>query len=260
MDSLFNIISIGEVPGGIYWQNTAKWYNENEYLLTGRYNTGDYFLMGILKLDTADNILASNYFGPGPDTINLPAPNQNVDFISIDDIFFAGNININPIQVPIQEDFSWIMLAKLDSNLNVKWERYYGGDAFYLVYDIKATTDGGCVMACIRYDHAIQDQEYDIYILKVDDNGLVTSIDDQSHIKFSDVILYPNPGNDVLYVRTGLPDARIEMYDINGNFILSREIKNHFESVSTLSLPSVSYIYRIYRNTDLIQNGIWIKK
>ncbi len=260
VDSLFNIISIVEVPGELYWQNSAKWYNENEYLLTGRYNTGDDFLMGILKLDTADNILASNYFGPRPDTINLPAPNHNVDFISQDDIFFAGTINVNALQFPYQEDPSWIMLARLDSNLNVKWERYYGGDAFYCVYDIKATSDGGCIMACIRYDHTIQDYEWDVYILKVDSDGLVTSIDDQNHIPISEAILYPNPGNDALNIRTGIPDARIEMFDINGHLILSKEIKNHFESVNTSSLPSASYIYRICRNTDLIQSGIWIKK
>ena len=260
LDSLFNITSYGEIPGGLYFQHSAKWYNENEYLLTGRYNTGDDFLMGILKLDTADNILASNYFGPGPDTINVPAPNHNVDFISRDDIFYAGTVNVNALQFPYQEDPSWIMLAKLDSNLNVKWERYYGGDAFYCVYDIKATSDGGCIMAGIRYDHTIQDYEWDIYILKVDGDGLITSIDDQSHIPVSEAILYPNPGNDMLFIRTALADARVELYDLNGRFILSREIKNHFETVNTLSLPSASYIYRIYRNTELIENGIWIKK
>ncbi|HOW26197.1 MAG TPA: T9SS type A sorting domain-containing protein [Bacteroidales bacterium] len=260
IDSLLNITSIGEVAGGLYMQNTAKWYNEKEYLLTGKYNTRDYLLMGILKLDTAEKILASNYFGPGPDTINLPAPYHNVDFISKNDIFFAGTININYYQYPWQEDPSWIMLARLDSNLNVKWEKYYGGDAFYCVYDIKATSDGGCIMACIRYDHTIQDYEWDVYILKVDSDGLVTSVDDQNHILISEAILYPNPGNDELYIRTGLPDSRIEMYDINGHLILSKEIKNHFQSVNTSSLPSASYIYRICRNTDLIQSGIWIKE
>ncbi|HOW26196.1 MAG TPA: T9SS type A sorting domain-containing protein, partial [Bacteroidales bacterium] len=124
----------------------------------------------------------------------------------------------------------------------------------------KATSDGGCIMACIRYDHTIQDYEWDVYILKVDSDGLVTSIDDQNHIPISEAILYPNPGNDALNIRTGIPDARIEMFDINGHLILSKEIKNHFESVNTSSLPSASYIYRICRNTDLIQSGIWIKK
>ncbi len=260
VDSIYNIISIGEIPGGLHIQNTAKWFNENEYLLTGRFITGDYFLTSILKLDTANNILACNYFGAGPDTANHLPPHHSVDYVSKNDIFFGSIININALQYPFQEDPSWLMLTKLDSNLNVKWEKYYGGDAFYYIYDIKATSDGGCIMAGIRYDHTIQDQEWDIYILKVDSDGLVTSINDQNHIPISNAILYPNPGNEILYIRTGLPDARIELYDMNGHFILSREIKNHFESISTLSLPSASYIYRIYRNSELTQNGIWIKK
>ena len=260
VDSLFNIISVEEIPGGLVFQNTAKWYNESEYLLTGRYYSSDNTLTGILKLDTADNILASNYLEAGPDTASHLPPHHSVDYISEDDIFFANIINLNAYQYPYQEDPSWIMLAKLDSNLNVKWQRYYGGDAFYYIFDIKATSDGGCIMAGIRYDHAIQDQEWDIYILKVDGDGLITSIDDQSHIPVSEAILYPNPGNDMLFIRTALADARVELYDLNGRFILSREIKNHFETVNTSSIPSAGYVYRIYRNAELIQNGIWIKK
>ena len=103
-------------------------------------------------------------------------------------------------QYPWQAEDDWIILNNLDSNLNLNWQKFYGGDAFYMLNALKATRDGGCIMLCSRYDELTQYHEYDILILKVDTNGLITTIGEGPSIPVEDVIVFPNPGKDYINV------------------------------------------------------------
>ena len=58
---------------------------------------------------------------------------------------------------------SWIILTEFDTNLNIHWQNYYGGDVNYQLNTVLATTDSGFIMACSRYDHNIQNNEYGIW-------------------------------------------------------------------------------------------------
>jgi len=78
----------------------------------------------------------------------------------------------------------------------LKWQKYYGGDACYLLMSILATQDGGCVMAGSRYDYQTQNMERDVYILKVDEDGLITWAYNIPEVT-KETLIYPNPGNDL---------------------------------------------------------------
>ncbi len=55
----------------------------------------------------------------------------------------------------------------------------------------------------------------------------------------SRVNAYPNPGKEVLNIRTGLKDARVEVYDMNGGMIYRQEITDNVTAINTSAWPRV---------------------
>ena len=59
-----------------------------------------------------------------------------------------------------------------------------------------------------------------------------------------DVAMYPNPVSDKLYVKSGQPVQRIEVYDVSGKCVMSREGISDFP-VSFKSLSCGSYLVKL---------------
>jgi len=201
-DTLFNFIKVDSVPWHLQNQFTAKWLNENSYILGGKksiYNPNRVDL-GIIKLNREDEMLSLNHFGMGGDTINYPALNS----LGLTDnlkIYYGGTSNISNTINPFPDENSWLILNYLDTNLNLIWQEFYGGDAFYHMIGLQATYDGGCLMYSERYDENIQFEEYDVYILKVDSLGLMTSTSDDLTIPVNQLSIVPNPANHYVSIR-----------------------------------------------------------
>ena len=164
-------------------------------------------------------------------------------------------------QYPWQVDNSWILLTNLDSNLNLHWQRYYGGDAFYHLWGLKATPDEGCVIYAERYDENTQDEEYDMYILKVDTNGLLTSLNDSKFIIPQGMLIYPNPANSFVRIsspwlnQTGQKDIIIT--NSMGIEVKKMEFSALQESVeiNISNLPSGLYFISIYKDGRRMVTG-----
>lgn len=233
-------------PNQIRDQNTARWLDDSTYLITGKVymtNQND-FDIGILKVLYNDSIIDSRYFGK-PDTVDYAGLYKNLDFISHDNIFFAGESNILTLY---QNDPSWIMLNILDSNLNLKCQHFYGGDAFYLVNAILATQDSGCVLSCSRYDYLTQDNEFDIYILKVNKDGLLVGTPEQQPPKPDKLQIFPNPARENITVRYpdifNYQEREVVIYNALGNEVkrLFRPPGQPEEEVNISDLPAGLYI------------------
>ena len=261
-DSLLNFIQVDPIPRFIYHHNTVKWLNNSEYVLTGKkhFSSPSHRVLGILKIDTNNNVFNENYLGMEPDTINYPGSGRNMDFIESNNIYYGGVANFIPGHYPWQVEPSWIMLNNLDSNLNINWQRFYGGDAFYYLWGLRATQDGGCIMLCTRYDHNTQYHEYDIYILKVDSLGLITNINENTKINISNAIVYPNPGRNQIFVKTGYKNSYFELFDITGKILLKKFIQGNSAEVNVSHLPKGIYFYRIYNNKNIYETGKWVKQ
>ena len=90
-------------------------------------------------------------------------------------------------------------VTKLDDDLNIIWERFFHIDGGFWLHSIEATDDGGCV---ILGEVAILGK-YHIILLKTDENGSINGINDKLSDKITkELILYPNPGNEQLNIRT----------------------------------------------------------
>ncbi len=263
-DSSFNLITADSVPGGLFHQHTAKKLSDTSYLLTGKKYINDPPVhrddLGIVVLDSSNQLICSNHFGMGGDTMNYPGASNNVDFISKDNIFYGGVSNIIPSHYPWQAEDSWIILNNLDSNLNLNWQKFYGGDAFYILWALKATQDGGCIMLCTRYDELTQYHEYDIYILKVDSNGLLTTTIEEPQIPSSEINTYPNPAIDYIHFSGLQSDFKLNIYDITGRQIASKIISSGDNQVGLASFKPGIYYYQISRNGLVVKAGVFCKR
>jgi hypothetical protein len=259
LDTNFNILYVDSIPLNVNQNNCAKWINDSAFFVTGKCSYQYSKSMALLELDTSNLLLDAFITDLNRDTIVQPGVGRNVDFLSKDNIYFGGTFNVIPNHVPYQNEPSWIELCNLDSNLNLKWKRYYGGDAFYFLWALKATQDGGCIMVSSRYDHNVQYQECDIHVLKVDENGLITSVPEDEHIKISEVILYPNPGKNTIHISTALQGLLLTFYDINGRIVLQKSITQDETTLNAGDLSPGNYVYTFTRDGKKVEEGKWVK-
>jgi hypothetical protein len=191
-DSNFNFIYTDTIAWHVAQQLTASLLDDSTYLVAGYkiFITNNDF--GIVKLNMEDDLLEKASFGKQGDTTDHVAF-RSISYYTKDNIYLGGCSNFIVGQFPWQTDDDWIYLVNLDSNLNENWQRFYGGDAYYNPRGLIATADGGCVIFGERYDENIQFEEYDVYILKVDSNGLLTSVNEIPNIAANELFIYPNP-------------------------------------------------------------------
>jgi hypothetical protein len=249
-DSNFNLLSVDTIPWHLRNQFCAQNYDDSTYLLAGDKFRSDpihHKYVGIMKLNYSDSLLNSEYYGKGGDTNNYPAVNNNGDFITKNNIYLGGTSNLIAEQYPWQAKDTWIMLNNLDSNLNLKWQQFYGGDAFYHLRFLKATQDGGCLMIATRYDENTQFEEFDVYVLKVDSSGIITSTGNYPTIPIQQLAIYPNPSNDYIFVRYpdifGYDSKEITIYNNLGTPVKQMQVNQNIteQQVNVNDLPEGIY-------------------
>lgn len=239
----------------------ALLYNDS-LLLTGGsdiiYNMGSSTerMICAYLLDTAFNIKQEVHL-THPDTNSRGAESSNcIDFYHSSCIYLGGNHNIQDI---LGIEPSWFYITKLNDTLGVEYERYIGGDDYYVLFNVTAAADGGVLLTGTRQEPGITYLERDGFIIKLDSTGCITGIPESSGITISDAIIYPNPGSSVINIRTALKECVFHLYDNWGRPILSRPLLNNVTSISTNTLTIGNYYYSINSKDKTIISGIWIK-
>ena len=183
---------------------------------------------------------------------------EAIDFRG-DDIYMCGLMNMmdayggsNPENV---ENF---YVALFDGNMNLKGEIYYHNERLMLTpYSIFALPNGGCLVSTGGTDRNTFEQRHVIY--KLSDETLV-GIEEAHDAGFAVAIAYPNPGKDVLNIRTGLKDARVEVYDVRGRLMHRQDITENVTSINAEGRPSGTYIWKVIANGKEAESGKWIKQ
>ena len=245
-----------------HWINSPfgiKWDSDTSFYLAGEWNDGPDDDIGFFKqfhpTDSTGNIF--NTWGT-LDTLDIPAADA-LDYKNKDSIFIGGTTNFGFYYFPTP---SWYFIIQTDSNLNVRWERFYGGDAHYIMWKIIASNDGGCIIAGTRYDYQnVTEEELDIHILKLNSEGLMVGTPEGPTIEMHEALVFPNPGTNYLKVRIAAQhkQSMFELYDINGRQVLTQQIFGKWGEVNTVFLTSGTYIYKIYNAEGLHESGKWIK-
>ncbi|MBI4649222.1 MAG: T9SS type A sorting domain-containing protein [Bacteroidia bacterium] len=265
IDQNFNISLVTQISN-IYFQpiiHTAAWFSDSTILLSGIETIFDPEQddnLGLVLLDTMYNIIYDKMYGK-TDTSDYPGIYHNFDFIDKDNIYYVGTSNYIYYQIPFQQEPSWIIINKLDSNLNIKWQKFYGGDVFYYVHDVLATQDGGCLVTGMNYDHLTQNNETSTFLLKLNENGELTSSQNVS-IKQQDIILYPNPGRDRMTIRNGIVnrDVSFELFDIHGRMLIKHDKVGSGSVIKTSDFSQGIYFYRFMDRNRIVERGKWVKE
>jgi hypothetical protein len=256
MDTSFNHINYQKIPDLLSDNFGIKWDTDSSFYILGEWNGGPDDDVGIIRMfdpiDTTGHLFA--LWGT-LDTLDFPATNNGLDFKNKDSIFAGGTTNIFGSN-------SYFFLTQFDSSLNLRWERFYGGDGYYQMDKIVATNDGGCIMAGTRIDESYPYEKHDAIIIKVNHEGFIVNIHESPAAQAREAIIYPNPGSECLNIRLGRQHAEgwLSLYSITGQPVLSVHLSETITKINTQFLPSGSYIYKINSPEGFNESGIWIKE
>jgi len=263
-NSDLNYINEKQLPGLMTTQCVTR-FNDTSYLLTGVVShtlLSDQQHIQVFQINDQDDTLRSIEYCGHPDTI-LNAGAINNTAIVGDKIFVVGTHNIDPTNWPWQHSPTWIQVTRIDTSFNIIDQHYYGGDAVYLSYDIIATSDGGAFICGNRWDYNTPDiKKYHIFTLKVNDQGLITDLPEESNFKAHDAIVYPNPGSDYLVVQSGpqVCGAFFRMYDMQGRLVMEQRLTSTLLRLSSNTLAAGTYPWQIIFNNKVIESGKWVKE
>jgi hypothetical protein len=279
IDNNLNFVTVDSLPGECAYFSQIQQLNYN-LIVGGRakriwggipppipppdpYMTEEYC---IEKLNSEFNVIKQvflshvvlNHHQSQDDTISYPAMNQNFSFIDTNNIYTC-HFRIFPYQYYPSKP-NYFMVAKFDSNLELKWQYYFGYDAYYWLTQILATSDGGCFVSGSRYDYQTQNQEFDVFYLKLDSTGIFTS-SGETKMAIHSAMVFPNPGTDILYLESGpqVLGFNFQLYDLQGIKVSEEIITANQQQINTQSLSSGLYIWRIVNKGKAVDSGKWIK-
>ncbi len=83
--------------------------------------------------------------------------------------------------------------------------------------------------------------------------------------------VYPNPGRNILNIRTALQNARVEVYDMNGRLVHSQALTEHVTAIDAGDWAEGVYVWKVYTpnggpsilrqaqgSGTLVEKGKWV--
>ena len=214
----------------------------------------------------SDDITILNYIVRGTDvTRDRQAIMQAADIAKDGSIYYAYSMNLGEFE----ECDSWIVIERLDSEMDTIATYFYGSDNDNMHDDvdmIKATKDGGVIIVCdsynVPYSPLITKKivKFPATVFGFEPDNIEEAHANNLHL----AVAYPNPGGDVMNIRCGLRNAILQVYDINGRKIHEEEITDDVTSIDASGWQSGTYIWKLgMRNEELgmkeVESGKWIK-
>lgn len=151
----------------------------------------------------------------------------------------------------------WVV--KLNNLGSIVWQKTLGGTGTDWGRSVQQTTDGGYIVSgttgSYNGDVTIQYGDRDFWVVKLGPDNL--SINDFSNV--NGVTIYPNPTKDFFKLSTYKNIQKIELYDLNGKKILSKDDFNE-EKISLHNFSKGIYNLKIYMDNGTIDSGKIIKE
>ena len=270
-DYCLNPINYCEVSQPIFWYPDAKKISDSIYLLAGLrrfeyqpFNSEDAICIHKMNYNH-DTINGIYYYPDNPeDTILYPFPHNTV-VVQDSMICVGGMYNLDIYGYPNQLSPCWVQLTFLDYDLNIEKQIYYGdGLKAYYGRDVITTSDGGYAICGIVSDQNASNPQPDLFVLKVNSEGLITTGNNEIESPpMTEVIIWPNPGNDVINLKSAvqLKNAVFELYNASGNLCHTEKLSpGTKQTINAAHLSQGIYTYRIIDGNRLVKSGKWIKK
>jgi len=252
IDSIYSLSSLNlDIIQSDY--PNIKNYSPGKFLFSTLVGNYDKSIVGVFKSDYSLQNIQSSLTGNFNEN-NETAMIESIDYIDTTNIFVGGNV------LDVGES-DYFFLSCFDQDLNIKWEKFYSVDndtsALSLRY-VMATSDGGVILISNIYWYPYMYAN----ILKLNANGSLTSVPENSTYKLRDMFLYPNPGNENLNIRTAVQSLGgiFNLYDISGKEVLNTKIIDKHTTIDTGHLPAGTYLYEYIIEGKTIETGKWMKK
>ena len=210
--------------------------------------------------NSSDFLPIDNYIVRGkPDTRDYQPILNAVDMADDKSIYYAYHMDLGD-----HNRDSWLVIERLDMNMDTIMTVYYDvydrtNNILTYIKSIRTTKDGGLFLT--GYAHKLTSDEYWMVLTKF---SSYLSIEEAHAHNLHLAVAYPNPGGDVMNIRTGLRNATLSVYDINGRKIHEQEITDEVTSIDASKWESGTYVWKLkIENGKLkvkeVESGKWIK-
>ena len=214
----------------------------------------------IIQRETGNIIIGgvSSSFGPGAFNILVTNLNEGggiiwtktIDYIENEQGCHISQTSDNCIagcgwtsDIPVTN--SDILIFKMDNDGNIIWTNTFGGPTHEVGYAIYETSDLGFIVTgyTVSYGAGMSD----MYLIKTNSNGIITSIND-INVKLDPIEIYPIPCSNILYLKKTGKISQIEMISINGKClrpIIISQVNQEILQFDISDFPRGVYIVKI---------------
>ncbi len=154
---------------------------------------------------------------------------------------------------------SRVVIEHLDDNFETISEMYYtsGEDGNFIeVNSIVSTKEEDLLL--VGYANSLNGDKSWNFVTKF---PAFVSIEEAHANNLHLAVAYPNPGGDVLNIRTGLRNATLQVYDMQGRKIHQQEITDEVTSIDASKWNSGTYIWELGtgNGSRILESGKWVK-
>ncbi|MBE0675457.1 MAG: T9SS type A sorting domain-containing protein, partial [Bacteroidales bacterium] len=248
LDENLAILDTFEIKNQLYDYYSPKVIQDSMVLILSRKHESDFVFVSVISPegDVVRSVKIGNTSG-----LNFPAF-QNSISLSQNSYYFVTNSDF-----ALSSPFfgagrpSFVLVGKLNENLDTTWTRTFGGKYYYFAYTITSASNGGCIVAGNVNDTINHHNSRNIFIKQFDSLGECTSTvfytPQQKKLK-----IYPNPCQEYFYIEPDDASDRIEevkIVDIHGRLMMNIQVNTMPTQVNVSQLANGSYIAHIRLNS-----------
>lgn len=158
---------------------------------------------------------------------------------------------------------TFISITKLNENLDIECQQFFGYEGLYDIYGLHALESGGAIYYGSRVRDGLKyNGGEDIFALRVSENCElnITSTEGPDH-QLITISSFPNPGlNNLTFSVNGFDPStlHVELINENGQVLFKKQDLSY--SIQVPELPAGQYFYRILQNERLLGVGSWVKQ
>ncbi len=253
--------AIYNISNLVGYQYSPIWVNDSTYYTSGVYNEAVKMDFSIVKVTIEGELLDSLIFGS--DSVDNYSGFYDALCKQNGSLYYVGNIYKNLALPPYgNNEPTEIYLAKIDTNLNIIWEKYMGGDAYYTATNVIATSDGSVLLLATRNDITDNLNQLDIYLAKVDSDGNVAWTKNINIPKQS-ISIYPNPATNIINIALKSQNQQISqlsIIDIQGRVVQQEMLNDKQTKIDVSLLPKGVYIIEGYTDRGERFGGKFVKE
>ena len=196
---------------------------------------------------------------------NYVLPGENICFSPDGKIYGLGIYNYFMYPPYFEYEANVCYIGVFDKDINYLSEWYYqiSPDYNHFFDNIYYTkSDDIIITGEIRHkENGVV--YYEPYITKFPASAFVNIEEAHAH-NLHLAVVYPNPGGDVMNIRTSLRDCTLQVYDMQGRMVHQQEITDDVTSVDASGWKSGTYVWELgMRNEELgikmVEEGKWVK-